>query len=205
MPQKKAKSSPKPRAAKGPLSPLVVAGKSAIHGTGLFAARAIRKGTFLGTYEGPRTKKDGTHVLWLHAEDGGYGINGKNELRFVNHSAKPNACFDGDELFAVRAIQAGQEITHHYGPEWDEEPTARGRSAKNAKAATGAKNGRDARVAKAPKNGQAKNKGTARNGGVTPTKTARTAQAAKNGQSARNGKAAQAPARKTRTGRSARS
>ena len=44
--------------------------------------------------------------------------NGQNELRYVNHSRKPNASFYGDELEALRAIRPGEEITHDYGWEW---------------------------------------------------------------------------------------
>jgi len=95
---------------------------SGIHGRGLFAARKISKGTVIGIYEGPKVfsdDDDGDHVLWVEDVDGTvYGVNGQNELRYVNHSIKANACFEGEELTAVRDIQKGAEITHHYGDDW---------------------------------------------------------------------------------------
>ena len=96
--------------------------RSPIHGRGLFAARTIPKGTFLGIYEGERTMRDGCYVLWVEneARDDVYGVRGRNSLRFVNHNANPNAEFDGEELHSLRRIKPGEEITVHYGPEWDE-------------------------------------------------------------------------------------
>ncbi|MEQ8767336.1 MAG: SET domain-containing protein-lysine N-methyltransferase [Planctomycetota bacterium] len=103
-----------------PERPKVAVKKSAIHGRGLFALEKIPKGAFLGIYEGPKTRRDGTYVLWIEDDDGDvFGINGRNELRYVNHSARPNAEFRGEELFALRTIQPGQEITHHYGADWE--------------------------------------------------------------------------------------
>lgn len=93
--------------------------KSPIHGKGLFAASLIRKGALIGVYKGPRSRQIGDHVLWVEDEEGQeYGIDGKNRLRYVNHAVKPNACFYGEELYALRSIKAGEEITHHYGDEW---------------------------------------------------------------------------------------
>jgi hypothetical protein len=50
------------------------------------------------------------------------GIRGRNGFRFLNHSARPNAEFDGADLFALRNIQPGVEILIHYGPEWEDVP-----------------------------------------------------------------------------------
>ena len=92
---------------------------SPIHGRGLFATRVIAKGTHIGTYLGPPARRDGDYVLWILEDDGTEtGINGKNDLRFVNHSYEPNAEFDGEELFATRDISPGEEITAHYGDAW---------------------------------------------------------------------------------------
>jgi SET domain-containing protein len=113
MPASKNKTKSAPR--------LLKVARSGIHGRGLFAARKIRSGTRLGAYEGPRTQEDGEHVLWLDEDDGGFGIDGKNELRYVNHSTSPNAEFRGEELWAIRSIPEGAEITHHYGDDWDAE------------------------------------------------------------------------------------
>ena len=37
-----------------------------------------------------------------------HGINGRNDLRFVNHSERPNAVFEDDELWSLRIIQIGR-------------------------------------------------------------------------------------------------
>lgn len=96
-------------------------GVSEIHGRGLFAVRRFRKGAYIATFEGVPTKQDGTHVLWVIDEDGNQrGIEGKNELRFLNHSRDPNAEFHGEDLYAIRNIQPGAELTFHYGDGWDD-------------------------------------------------------------------------------------
>ncbi len=95
------------------------ADKSPIHGKGLFAKKQIRKGTRIGTYEGPRAKRDDTYVLWVQNDNGRWvGIDGKNDLRYLNHSSKPNAEFEADELYAIRTIRKDEEITFDYGEEW---------------------------------------------------------------------------------------
>jgi SET domain-containing protein len=99
--------------------PAVIVRRSGIHGRGLFAAEPIRRGTFIGRYEGRKTQRDGAYVLWIDDGERTYGVAGKNQLRFVNHSRRPNAYFDGDELWSMKAIQAGEEITFHYGADWE--------------------------------------------------------------------------------------
>jgi len=99
-------------------APLTVK-KSPIHGKGVFATRTVKKGTRIGTFEGKRTKRDGTYVLWVQEGEDEYGIRGENELRFLNHSSRPNAELDGVELVARRAIREGDEVTISYGPDWD--------------------------------------------------------------------------------------
>ncbi len=95
---------------------------SPIHGKGLFATREIKKDRLIGTYEGPETSEDGTYVLWCYdEEDNLFGIDGRNDLRFANHSSRPNAIFLGDELIALRPIEPGEEITFHYGDDWSED------------------------------------------------------------------------------------
>lgn len=90
--------------------------KSGIHGKGVYAIASIEKGTKIGTYQGEITEEDATYVLWITDENGDeYGVNGTSDLKFLNHSHKPNAEFDGDELHAMRNIKPGEEITFHYG------------------------------------------------------------------------------------------
>ncbi len=94
---------------------------SPIHGRGVFALRRFRAGAYIATFEGRRTGRDGMHVLWVIADDGSeVGIEGRNALRYLNHSRKPNAEFCGPDLHALSNIQPGQEITFHYGEAWDD-------------------------------------------------------------------------------------
>ena len=103
-------------------NPLICVKPSPIHGRGLFAAQRIEADTYLGEYLGPRTQEDGPYVLWIEEEDGTlYGIDGRNELRYTNHSCEPNAVMEGEYLYALRDIEPGEEITIHYGPDWEDE------------------------------------------------------------------------------------
>ncbi len=96
--------------------------QSAIHGKGLFATATIAPGEYIGIYQGKITHEIDTYVLWMTDEqDQEYGIDGENELRYVNHHTDPNAAFYDAELYAERQITAGQEITHHYGQAFDDE------------------------------------------------------------------------------------
>jgi hypothetical protein len=90
--------------------------RSPIHGMGCFARVSFRAGQHIGTYEGPTATRDGTYVLRV-SEDGEtwIGRSGCNLLRWLNHSATPNAAFDGFELYALTDIPAGDEITFDYG------------------------------------------------------------------------------------------
>lgn len=103
------------------LKSVVYSASSKIHGKGVFAARTIKKGEYIGTYHGPKAKRNGTYVLWVYEPDQpekAVGISGKNTLRFLNHAKKCNAEFDGPDLFAMKRINKGSEITFDYGPEF---------------------------------------------------------------------------------------
>lgn len=96
--------------------------ESPIHGKGLFARERIPRDTYLGEYLGPYAKKSGSHVLWVHEDDGSVvGRSGRNKLRYLNHSDKPNAEFDGFHLYAIRAIKADEEITIDYDFDEDDD------------------------------------------------------------------------------------
>ncbi len=90
---------------------------SPIHGRGLFASRPLTGGELIGVYDGPRVEEDGTYVLWVEDEPGGgwTGYDGRNEMRFLNHSTAPNAEMDGLDCYALVDIPAGDEITIDYG------------------------------------------------------------------------------------------
>ncbi len=89
---------------------------SSIHGKGLFATTRIKKGTLIGNVEGRKTKRNGSYVLWI-TDDQGFLV--QNEMKYINHSAKPNAAYYDDlTVVALRNIKAGEEITHHYQSEF---------------------------------------------------------------------------------------
>lgn len=100
------------------LSEVVYVAESGIHGKGVFAARGMGKGEYIGTFHGPEARRDGTYVLWVYEEGRGdlpVGRRGRNVLRFLNHAARCNAEFTGFDLYARRAIRRGDEITIDYG------------------------------------------------------------------------------------------
>jgi uncharacterized protein len=98
------------------LSERVRKGPSQIHGVGCFARVPFEPGEHIGTFEGPEVEQDGTHVLWVYDAQGGGAVarRGTNCLRWMNHSEDPNAELIGFELYARRAIAAGEEITIDY-------------------------------------------------------------------------------------------
>ena len=103
------------------LGNIVYKAQSDIHGNGLFAKVPIEKGTYIGTYEGPTAKRDGTYVLWVFEEGAEpVGRSGRNLLRYLNHDEAGNAEFDGFDLFALQDISPDEEITFNYGG-WEEE------------------------------------------------------------------------------------
>jgi len=95
---------------------LYIVKESAIHGKGLFAAQKIQCGDLIGTIEYRPVTDDGPYVLWLDAET---GILVDSDLKYINHNAKPNACYCEDlDIVALRDINEGEEITHDYGDDW---------------------------------------------------------------------------------------
>ena len=95
---------------------------SLIHGRGLYARVKIEEGDYMGTYFGPDALENGSHVLWVEHEAGKWeGRNGKNLLRYLNHCQDPHAEFDGFDLYALRDIPEGEEVTINYGEEPDPE------------------------------------------------------------------------------------
>jgi len=99
----------------------VYVARSTIHGQGLYAAKDLPGGQLIGVYDGPEVEEDGMHVLWIEDEPGGewIGYDGQNEMRYMNHSAQPNAEMDGLNCYAIADIPPHTEITIDYG--WDEE------------------------------------------------------------------------------------
>ena len=91
---------------------------SPVHGHGVFASAAFKRGDLIGAAQGAHTETDGRHTLWVLEDDGSYrGGEVLNQLRFLNHSPTPNADFWGAELYAIRAIRPDDEVTFDYfGP-----------------------------------------------------------------------------------------
>lgn len=103
------------------LTGIVYVDDSGIHGRGVFAARSIASGAYIGTFAGPRARRDSMYVLWVYVSDGedaAVGRIGRNMLRFLNHAPCCNAAFEDFDLYATRPIRRGDEITIDYG--WDE-------------------------------------------------------------------------------------
>lgn len=108
--------------------PLKVA-KSSIHGKGVFAKEPIpaRKkigslgGTIITKREARRRAKQLESIAIVELWNGmaiDASVNG-NELRYINHSCKPNAYMRTIgyhvEFYALRDIQPGEELSCNYG------------------------------------------------------------------------------------------
>jgi len=118
----------------------VVARRSSIHGTGVFAIAPIAKGERIIEYRGQRRTHDDVdngdegsadsgHTFLFTINDE-YVIDGArrgNIAKWINHSCSPNCDsvieeHDGDDrtkdrvfIEAKKAIKAGEELTYNYG------------------------------------------------------------------------------------------
>lgn len=91
--------------------------KSPIHGTGLFATTSIKAGTLLGYCRTRKTKTPSDYTLWL--ESGPVDVTCR--LKYINHSPSPNvAYYDDLSVVALKDLAPGDELTHHYGEEWED-------------------------------------------------------------------------------------
>jgi SET domain-containing protein len=112
------------------LSPKIRIARSPIHGRGLFASKAMRKGEIVAI--------KGGHVLdrrtlqrvrariaesYLQIDDDFYigAVTGREVRRnkiFINHSCEPNVGIRGQITFVVlRGIEAGEELTYDWAME----------------------------------------------------------------------------------------
>jgi uncharacterized protein len=131
------------------MSRKIAARKSRIHGNGVFAVQALKKGERVIEYKGRRRTHDevdgedagdvesGHTFLFTLSDD--YVIDANyegNDARWINHSCSPNceAVIEEDEadarnsrvfIEAVRAIKPGEELTYNYGIVLAERHTAR--------------------------------------------------------------------------------
>ena len=96
---------------------------SAIHGKGVFATAVIKKGELLGHLQTRPAKDNGPYVLWC--DDGKSAREVTCNFRFINHAKKANvAYYDDLTVVAIRDILPGEELTHYYGDEWEEDDVA---------------------------------------------------------------------------------
>ena len=100
------------------LQQIVKKAPSNIHGNGLFALLDFEKDQYIGTYAGIQTTENDTYVLWVYDDNdeaNALAVDGKNLLRYLNHSKKPNTVFYDFDLYANRAIKQGEELCFDYG------------------------------------------------------------------------------------------
>ena len=93
---------------------------SAIHGKGLFAKEHIKEDELIGTFECRPTKDNGIYVLWIEEDQGEFKpYQVVNDMKFANHGPNPNSELYETQLYASRSILPHEEITFHYGNDWD--------------------------------------------------------------------------------------
>lgn len=116
--------------------------QSGIHGSGLFAAKLIPRGTRILEYKGERlnktdsyrramqqlrkAKKNGGGAVYIFEVNSRWDIDGNvdwNPARLINHSCQPN-CKVYDLrgriwIYAKRRIQPGEELSYDYGYDLD--------------------------------------------------------------------------------------
>jgi SET domain-containing protein len=115
----------------------VEARSSSIHGTGVYARQAIKKGTRIIEYLGERiSHAEADRRYEMKGDDDGHtflfiastrtvidaGIRG-NEARFINHHCHPNCetVIENSRVFieATRNIGAGEELGYDYQLTWE--------------------------------------------------------------------------------------
>ena len=101
-------------------------------GLGLFATRAIKKGTRIIRYFGPlldsrKEMDDAVENKYLFELNGRWTIDGsvrENVARYINHACRPNAESDVKPrkrkvfIRAIKNIEPGEEINYDYGTDY---------------------------------------------------------------------------------------
>lgn len=91
---------------------LTYVANSNIEGLGLFATVYIPRGSIIGWLQGRPCDEDGSYVLWINDAE---AILVECDLKYINHSDRPNACYYDDlSVVALRDILPREEITHDY-------------------------------------------------------------------------------------------
>jgi SET domain-containing protein len=99
---------------------------SAIHAAGCYTTSAVRKGSRVAEYDGPRLRKEEADACYESSPitylfglgDGSMVIDGHCMAMFINHSCDPN-CETREIrgrvwIKAIRDIDPGEEITYDY-------------------------------------------------------------------------------------------
>lgn len=123
---------------------------SPIHGNGVFATAAIKKGERVVRYKGTLRTHDEVDQEYGDEDENGHTFlftlnddyvidanTGGNIARWINHSCKPNCESEIEEnakgkrhkdkvfIHAMRDIKAGEELTYNYGIVLDEPHTSK--------------------------------------------------------------------------------
>ena len=118
-------------------APPIIVRDSKIHGKGVYASRAIKKGERVSEYLGERiTHAEADRRYMTKGDDDGHtflfvatnrtvidgNVNG-NDARFINHSCAPNceSVIDDGRVFleAIRPIKPGDELGFDYQLTWE--------------------------------------------------------------------------------------
>jgi SET domain-containing protein len=121
----------------------IVVRNSPIHGRGVFALRAIAKGTRIIEYKGKlitdaaadrrygRLHENSAHTMLFSVDDGLVidAMRNGNSARWINHSCQPNCEIDETNhrvfIDARRNIRPGEELTYDYNLQIGERHTAK--------------------------------------------------------------------------------
>lgn len=129
---------------------LIEVRNSPIHGRGVFARVAIKKGTRIIEYKGARMTQKQSDIVYGGTSDTGHtflftlndyyvidGNKNSNAARWINHGCNPNCESETEEddsgrpekervfIHAIRNIKAGDELTYDYLITLDEPHTKR--------------------------------------------------------------------------------
>jgi SET domain-containing protein len=111
--------------------PRIARRKSSVHGDGVFAVEAIRKGARIIDYAGELICADESEAredrysaegcIWVFRVNKAWSRDanvGGNIARFINHACEPNCYFEvADKTIWIRAlrdIRRGEELTYDY-------------------------------------------------------------------------------------------
>lgn len=110
------------------LLPVIFRRNSPIHGYGVYAGEVIEAGQRVVQYIGRRlTKKESEQLedtTYLFELNSRYDIDGKNIVRYINHSCDPNCEVEIVRgqiwIRAIRRIAEGEELFYNYSYEMEE-------------------------------------------------------------------------------------